>query len=188
MRRPASGSARVLRGGSWNNNDRDNLLSSNRNNNNPGNRNNNNGFRCVLVVAGGKALRPGKGRRDARRGRKPCRAGAKKEPNPGGFPPEKTDKRVGRARCGVPGAGNPRGAKAPPPPGKRRGARPWSRPARDHGMSSRLPHCAMGVQPVAIAIQTTGILLLVSVENKLVACRSLQPNGPVTVRAVVRWP
>jgi len=39
---------RVLRGASWNNNDRDNLSSSYRNNNNPGNRNNNNGFRCVV--------------------------------------------------------------------------------------------------------------------------------------------
>ena len=39
---------RVLRGGSWNNNDPDNLLSSNRNNNTPDNRNNNIGFRCVL--------------------------------------------------------------------------------------------------------------------------------------------
>jgi len=39
----------VLRGGSWNNNDRDNLLSSNRNNNSADNRNNNNGFRLVLV-------------------------------------------------------------------------------------------------------------------------------------------
>ena len=42
--------ARVLRGGSWNNNERGNLLSSNRNHNTPGNRNNNNGFRCVMVV------------------------------------------------------------------------------------------------------------------------------------------
>jgi hypothetical protein len=48
----------VLRGGCWNNNDRANLLSSNRNYNQPGNRNNNNGFRCVLVVSGGKALEP----------------------------------------------------------------------------------------------------------------------------------
>jgi formylglycine-generating enzyme required for sulfatase activity len=38
----------VLRGGSWNNDNRDNLLSSNRNNNNPENRNNNNGFRVVV--------------------------------------------------------------------------------------------------------------------------------------------
>jgi hypothetical protein len=39
----------VLRGGSWNNNERGNLLSSNRNHNTPTNRNNNNGFRCVVV-------------------------------------------------------------------------------------------------------------------------------------------
>jgi hypothetical protein len=40
----------VLRGGSWNNNDRANLLSSNRNHNTPGNRNNS-GFRVVVVVS-----------------------------------------------------------------------------------------------------------------------------------------
>lgn len=39
-------SNRVLRGGSWNNNNDRNLRSSNRNNNNPDNTNNNNGFRC----------------------------------------------------------------------------------------------------------------------------------------------
>jgi formylglycine-generating enzyme required for sulfatase activity len=38
--------ARVVRGGSWNNNDT-NLRASNRNNNEPGNRNYNNGFRCA---------------------------------------------------------------------------------------------------------------------------------------------
>lgn len=43
-----SGSNRVLRGGSWNNNAR-NCRVSNRNNNNPDNRNNNNGFRLALV-------------------------------------------------------------------------------------------------------------------------------------------
>ena len=42
-------SARGLRGGSWNNNDSDNLLSSYRNHNPADNRNNNIGFRCVLV-------------------------------------------------------------------------------------------------------------------------------------------
>jgi hypothetical protein len=46
----------VLRGGSWNNNDRGNLLSSNRNHNTPGNRNNNNGFRVVVVP--GSAPKP----------------------------------------------------------------------------------------------------------------------------------
>ena len=43
---PNSGSRRVLRGGSWNNND-NNCRVANRNRNNPDNRNNNNGFRCV---------------------------------------------------------------------------------------------------------------------------------------------
>ena len=43
---PNSGSSRVLRGGSWNNNDT-NCRVANRNRNNPDNRNNNNGFRLV---------------------------------------------------------------------------------------------------------------------------------------------
>lgn len=42
-----SGSNRVLRGGSWNNN-ATNCRVSNRNRNNPDNRNNNNGFRLSL--------------------------------------------------------------------------------------------------------------------------------------------
>jgi len=41
-------SARVLRGGSWNNNGQ-NCRSANRNNNSPDNRNNNIGFRLVFV-------------------------------------------------------------------------------------------------------------------------------------------
>ena len=45
-RRP-SGSNRVNRGGSWNNN-ANNLRSANRNNNTPSNRNNNLGFRSAL--------------------------------------------------------------------------------------------------------------------------------------------
>jgi|GEM_PF-2337787 len=48
-RKRKAGLTRVLRGGSWNNNDPDNLLSSNRNHNPPENRNNNYGFRVVLV-------------------------------------------------------------------------------------------------------------------------------------------
>jgi len=45
----------VLRGGSWINNDPENLLGFYRNNNTPGNRNNNVGFRVVLAgVFGGK--------------------------------------------------------------------------------------------------------------------------------------
>jgi hypothetical protein len=54
--RPGSGgnggTARVLRGASWNNNDPSNTLSAYRNRNIPGNRNDNNGFRCVLVAGG----------------------------------------------------------------------------------------------------------------------------------------
>jgi len=41
---------RLLRGGSWNNND-NNCRSANRNNNNPDNRNNNNGFRISRTPA-----------------------------------------------------------------------------------------------------------------------------------------
>ena len=43
---PCDAAARVLRGGSWNNN-QDNARAAYRNNNNPNNRNNNNGFRLV---------------------------------------------------------------------------------------------------------------------------------------------
>lgn len=46
-------STRVLRGGSWHNVDRGNLLSSSRSLNLLGSRFNNYGFRCVLVVSGG---------------------------------------------------------------------------------------------------------------------------------------
>ena len=52
LRRRRGWNSRVLRGGSWNNINRDNPASSNRNNNTPDNRNNNNGFRCVVVVGG----------------------------------------------------------------------------------------------------------------------------------------
>lgn len=41
--------ARVVRGGSWNNDNPDNFRAANRNNNHPDNRNDNNGFRCVGV-------------------------------------------------------------------------------------------------------------------------------------------
>jgi formylglycine-generating enzyme required for sulfatase activity len=47
---PDSGSFRVIRGGSWNNNAR-NCRSANRNNNDPTNRNNNLGFRVALAPA-----------------------------------------------------------------------------------------------------------------------------------------
>jgi formylglycine-generating enzyme required for sulfatase activity len=46
----ASGSNRVIRGGSWDNN-ANNCRSAQRNNNDPGNRNNNIGFRAVLAPA-----------------------------------------------------------------------------------------------------------------------------------------
>jgi hypothetical protein len=80
LRRRRGRTHRVLRGASWNNNDRGNawrdsasipgaerslhggwsrnLLSSNRNHNAPGNRNNNNGFRCVVGASARKAAMP----------------------------------------------------------------------------------------------------------------------------------
>ena len=44
--------ARVLRGGSFNNNDR-NCRAASRNRNNPDNRNNNNGFRVLVLLGSG---------------------------------------------------------------------------------------------------------------------------------------
>ncbi|MCC5838839.1 MAG: SUMF1/EgtB/PvdO family nonheme iron enzyme [Opitutales bacterium] len=50
----SDGSSRVVRGGSWNNNNENNLRVENRNTNDPSNRNNNIGFRVLLgPVAGG---------------------------------------------------------------------------------------------------------------------------------------
>ena len=58
----------MLRGASWNNNDRDNLLSSSRNNDQPCNRNDNIGFRCVFGASSPKARRtPESGLRGAGR-------------------------------------------------------------------------------------------------------------------------
>ena len=53
LKRRRRKTARVLRGGSWNNDNPDNFLASNRNNNNPDHRNDNNGFRCAGEVMGG---------------------------------------------------------------------------------------------------------------------------------------
>jgi hypothetical protein len=55
LKRRQRTTARVLRGASWNNDNRDNLLSSNRNNNTPDNRNNNIGFRVVVGGSSPKA-------------------------------------------------------------------------------------------------------------------------------------
>jgi hypothetical protein len=44
---PGGSAGRVVRGGSWNNNNPENLRASARDRNEPDNRNNNNGFRCV---------------------------------------------------------------------------------------------------------------------------------------------
>jgi len=54
--RPA-GPHRVLRGGSWINNDSSNLLSSNRHNDQPTNRNDNNGFRLVVSAGNPRGLK-----------------------------------------------------------------------------------------------------------------------------------
>ena len=65
---PGGGSARVLRGGAFNN-DPDNLRCSNRNYNVPGNRNNNYGFRVVCgVCSARKVLIRASGERRARCG------------------------------------------------------------------------------------------------------------------------
>jgi len=54
--------ARVLRGGSWNNDNEDNFRGANRNNNDPTKRNNNNGFRGAGTLPPGfAALRSGEG-------------------------------------------------------------------------------------------------------------------------------
>ena len=50
-------SARVVRGGSWNNNAR-NVRAAYRNQNEPGNRNNNLGFRCLRIHARAEVLLP----------------------------------------------------------------------------------------------------------------------------------
>ncbi|MCX6625650.1 MAG: SUMF1/EgtB/PvdO family nonheme iron enzyme [Acidobacteria bacterium] len=49
----AEGDNRVLRGGSWNNDNSNNFRCANRNNNTPDNRNNNNGFRCASTLPAG---------------------------------------------------------------------------------------------------------------------------------------
>ena len=49
----AEGDNRVVRGGSWNNDNTDNFRCAYRNNNKPDNRNNNNGFRCASTLDAG---------------------------------------------------------------------------------------------------------------------------------------
>jgi len=51
MKRRGRKTSRVLRGASWNNNDRGNLLSSYRNHGTPATRSSTLGFRCVLGVS-----------------------------------------------------------------------------------------------------------------------------------------
>ncbi len=110
----AAATNRVLRGGSWNNDNEINLRSSNRNNNTPTNRNNNIGLRCVLEFGGGgkasdvlKCIRrkvlPVAGRQGASRSVRP-RPGIEWTPNPSRLAPGANGRHL-------------------PPPGKRRGGR-----------------------------------------------------------------
>jgi hypothetical protein len=55
LRRRRGRTRRVLRGASWNNHDRGNLLAAKRNNNTSATRNNNNGFRSVVAMSARKA-------------------------------------------------------------------------------------------------------------------------------------
>jgi hypothetical protein len=103
-----AGQHRVLRGASWNNNERVNLRSAYRNNEDPRNRNDNNGFRVVLVVAGGKAPSGQKIGEMLPRARSPW------QPEPRGslnWAASPWGKRVhgGHAAGAVCGAGDPRG-------------------------------------------------------------------------------
>jgi hypothetical protein len=58
--------ARVLRGGSWNNDNPGNFRCANRNNNTPDNRNNNNGFRCASALSAGVPISTEVGRAQER--------------------------------------------------------------------------------------------------------------------------
>jgi hypothetical protein len=59
LKRRRRKTARVLRGGSWNNDNPENFRAANRNNNHPDNRNDNNGFRCAGVGVGGFSPKAG---------------------------------------------------------------------------------------------------------------------------------
>jgi hypothetical protein len=59
LKRRRRRTARVVRGGSWNNDNPDNFRAANRNNNHPDNRNDNQGFRCAGGGVGGVALKAG---------------------------------------------------------------------------------------------------------------------------------
>jgi len=58
----AENGARVVRGGSWNNDNTDNFHCAYRNNNDPTKRNDNNGFRCAsTLMAGARQSTDGRG-------------------------------------------------------------------------------------------------------------------------------
>jgi len=102
LKRRRRKTSRVLRGGSWNNNDPRNLLASYRNDNTPDNRDNNNGFRVVLVVVGSvrKVLPPRGGAQDRRDAGwvPPARPVPRSHLNPSAHAPEKPGKRRGAGR------------------------------------------------------------------------------------------
>ncbi|MCP5515634.1 MAG: SUMF1/EgtB/PvdO family nonheme iron enzyme [Verrucomicrobiales bacterium] len=72
---------RVLRGGSWANNNPENLSCAYRNNNTPDNRNNNIGFRCVWVGLASAARWRHRRFGEVPGGERPCPASAKRSPN-----------------------------------------------------------------------------------------------------------
>ena len=76
--RPTNG-GRVLRGGSWNNDNQDNFRCANRNNNKPTNRNDNNGFRVASTPPPGPGGPRTAGGKDGSPGRSPVRP----HPRPG---------------------------------------------------------------------------------------------------------
>ena len=135
--RPGSGEREltgVLRGGSWGNNNPDNLRAANRNNDHPGNRNNNYGFRVVVSVGEFRkadTMRTGV----VPAGKTFCPAGAKKPSlTPPATPRARGEKTRRRAV-----AGRPRDRKSRPAfHGARRSRRFSSRRATGTESSARL--------------------------------------------------